>query len=138
VQFAAAMWNKAPAMAAATRARGIAVPQLRADEMADIVAYLYQVRYFAQAGDPRKGVVLASTKGCLNCHGLAGERGKPASDLGRARGLQSPAGIVAAMWNHAFFVTEQRTDLPTVARPQFDAQEMGDLVAFLRSLGARR
>lgn len=134
MQFAATLWNKAPAMNQAMKTRGIAVPPLTADQMADIVAYLYSVRYFAQPGDARKGALVATGKGCLNCHALYGERGKTASDLARARGIQSPGGVVAAMWNHSFFVTEQRTDQRAVARPQFTSEEMADLVAYLRSL----
>lgn len=138
LQFAATLWNKAPAMNQAMKTRGIGVPQLTADQMADIVAYLYSVRYFAQAGDARKGALLATSKGCLNCHTLYGERGKTASDLARARGIQSPGGAVAAMWNHSFFVTEQRTDQRPIVRPQFTSEEMADLVAYLRSLRPAR
>ena len=47
VEFAAAIWNKAPAMMAAMQQRGIAVPNLSPGEMADLVAYLYSVHYFA-------------------------------------------------------------------------------------------
>jgi cytochrome c2 len=137
-QFAAAMWNKAPAMLAAMKARAISAPQLRAEEMADIVAYLYSIHYFSAPGDVRKGAILVTNRGCLNCHALYGERGKPASDLSRAKGLESPAGVVAVMWNHSFFVTEQRTDHRPVQRPQFTADEMGDLVAYLRSLRSKR
>ena len=133
-QFAAAMWNKAPAMLAAMQARGISAPQLSPGEMADIVAYLYSVHYLSSPGDVRKGAILVTNRGCLNCHALFGERGKPASDLSRARGLDSPAGVTAAMWNHSFFVTEQRVDGRPVQRPQFTADEMGNLVAYLRSL----
>ena len=38
IDFAAAMWNKAPAMLAAMTPRGIGVPQLSAEDMADILA----------------------------------------------------------------------------------------------------
>ena len=64
-EFAAAMWNKIPAMIAAMKAKGIAAPQLQPQEMADIVAYLYSVRYFADPGDPRRGEQLVTAKGCL-------------------------------------------------------------------------
>ncbi|MBI2160814.1 MAG: c-type cytochrome [Candidatus Rokubacteria bacterium] len=65
VEFAAAMWNKAPTMVAAMKAQGISLPQLRPEEMADIVAYLYSVRYFADPGNSRTGLALATEKGCL-------------------------------------------------------------------------
>jgi mono/diheme cytochrome c family protein len=135
-EFAAAMWNKAPAMAEAMKQRGIAAPSLTATEVADIVAYLYALRYFARAGDPDHGVRLAATKGCLDCHALRGERSKPASDLAVARGRETPAAIMAALWNHSFI------DMPRGARPAapwsvMSAEEMADLMAFLTSLRPR-
>ena len=136
VEFAAAIWNKAPAMTAAMAARGIAVPQLRPDEMADIVAYLYSVRYFGNAGSPPNGYTVLSQKGCLHCHAISGERGKPASDLTKAKGLDSPAAVIAAMWNHTVVtatVAGKRTEWPTLS-----PQEMADLSALLQSLSQPR
>ena len=136
VEFAAAMWNKAPAMIAVQRARGIAVPQLSAEEMADLVAYLYSVRYFADPGDLRRGWTVATAKGCLNCHAAGGERGKPASDLGKAKGLDSAPAVVAALWNHAI-VTPKTPAGQRAPWPQFRPEEMADLVALLRSIGGK-
>ena len=137
VDFAATMWNKAPAMTAAMKTRGVTVPQLSPQTMADIVAYLYSVRYFADAGDPRSGVIVAQQKGCFHCHGLYGERGKPASDLAAARGLGTPAGTLAALWNHSF-VSAGAGASPPVSTAPFTAREMADLVAYLRSLTMAR
>ncbi len=139
-QFTAAMWNKAPAMIDAMKARAVPVPQLKPEEMADIVAYLYSVGYFAQAGDPKKGVAVATSKGCLGCHGLHGERGKVAGDLAQARGLDSPAAVLSALWNHAF-IKDPRLAREKAAWPELRPAEMADLVAFLLSLrppGERR
>jgi mono/diheme cytochrome c family protein len=122
-------------MTAAMKARGVTVPQLSPQTMADIVAYLYSVRYFADAGDPRNGVIVAQQKGCFNCHGLYGERGKPASDLAAARGLATPAGTLAALWNHSFVSAGVA---PPVTAAPFTAREMADLVAYLRSLTMAR
>lgn len=130
-EFAATIWNKAPAMAAAMQSRGISLPQLTPEQMADIVAYLYSVRYFA-SGNVQQGYAVASQKGCLNCHALRGERGKIASDLTKAKGLDSPPAVLAALWNHTLVT-------PTVAGkkldwPGFTPQEMADLIAMLQSV----
>jgi mono/diheme cytochrome c family protein len=135
VEFAAAMWNKAPAMTAAMQQRGIAIPALRAEEMADLVAYLYSVRYFG-AGSITRGWKVAYEKGCLTCHAVFGERGKPAGDLTRYTGLDSPSGVVAAMWNHTL-VTAPAPGGKKMAWPTFKGEEMADLVALLQSLGRR-
>jgi mono/diheme cytochrome c family protein len=132
-QFAAAMWNKAPAMLQAMGARGIPVPQLRADEMADIVAYLYAVQYFAVPGDPQRGAALARDRGCLTCHTVHAPNGQAPTDLGRVRDLASPAAVVAALWNHVLVARR-----PPGRWPELRAEEMADLAAFLRSLPRAR
>lgn len=131
--FVGAMWNKAPAMTAAMKAKGIPVPQLKPEEMADIVAFLYSARYFRQAGDPRNGVLVATNKGCFNCHALYGERGKVAGDLTTVRGIDTAAGVLSALWNHSF-IAESKLEREKAPWPTFRGEEMADLVAYLRSL----
>ena len=131
--FAAAMWNKAPRMLQAMESRQVTPPTLRPDEMSDLVAYLYSVRYFRQSGEPRRGVILAVNRGCFDCHGLYGERGKPASDLTLAKDLGTPAGVLAALWNHAF-VDDPRQARDRRPWPTFRADEMADLMAYLRTV----
>jgi mono/diheme cytochrome c family protein len=131
-QFAAAMWNKAPAMMEAMKAQGIALPELRAGEMADLVAYLYSVRYFAEPGDARRGRALLEAKGCLACHGLEGKGGVTAGDLAQVKGLESPAAVVAGLWTHTL-VAAGRPDAPRGAWPELRAGEIADLIAFLQA-----
>src|SRR5574341_637429 len=133
IEFAAAMWNKAPTMMAAMTPRGISVPQLRPEEMADIVAYLYSVGYFAEPGNVANGRKVMTDKGCVRCHAIAGERGKSGPDLARAKGLESPAAVITVMWNHAVVTS------PTVRGqkglwPELRPEDLSDLVAFLQSL----
>jgi mono/diheme cytochrome c family protein len=130
--FAAAMWNKAPEMIQAMRQRGISVPQLRPEEMADLVGYLYSVKYFAQAGDPERGRRRVWDKGCLDCHSLDGRGGSAAGDIAEARGLSSPAAVIAALWNHTLLKDEVGGSV--ISWPVFQRAEMADLAAFLQSL----
>lgn len=132
-EFAAAMWNKAPAMMEAMRARGIAVPQLQAEEMADIVAYLYAVRYFAVPGDAQKGWLLAKDKGCLGCHSIHARDGKAPFDLAQVTGLESPARLASALWNHSF-ITPQTAARRASGWAEIRANEMADFAALFRSL----
>jgi mono/diheme cytochrome c family protein len=126
LDFAAAMWNKAPAMTAAMKARAIPLPQLQPGEAADILAFLYSVRYLGPTGDPRRGAAVADAKGCVACHAT----GKRAGDFRHARGLESPA-ILAALWNHSFIGDPTVRSAPWM--PMTDA-EMLDLIAFLQSV----
>jgi len=135
LEFAAAIWDKAPAMMQAMASQNIAVPQLTPGEMGDLVAYLYSIRYFSSGGSIPKGWVVATSKGCLDCHGVYGERGKPASDLTRAKGLDSSAAVVAALWNHA--VVTPTVGGKKVPWPRFNASQMADLVTLLQGLQPR-
>ena len=132
-EFAAAMWNKLPAMTREMAKRSITVPPLRPEEMADIVAYLYSVRYFAEAGDARNGVILATYKGCLACHALYSEQGKPASDLTRSQAITTPPGSLSAIWNHSF-IADPRPPAQQTPWPTFTGREMADLMTYLGSL----
>lgn len=137
LDFAAEMWNKAPKMLGEMRPRGITAPQLRPEEMADLIGYLQSVRYFAAPGNVQRGWAVATAKGCLTCHaGYAGERGKPASDLTRVS-LTTPAAVVAALWNHAV-VTAPAPSGGKLAWPELRPEEMADLAAMLSSLGRGR
>lgn len=135
--FAAAMWNKAPAMMKAMEARAIAVPELRAEEMADIVAYLHAVQYFAEPGDPRRGRELVANKGCLTCHTLSGQGGKVAGELARVKGLDFPAAVIAALWNHTL-VMQQWPERQRISWPLFSPEEMADLALFFQGQGRTR
>jgi mono/diheme cytochrome c family protein len=133
VDFAAAMWNKAPLMTQAMQSKLDAVPRLRPDEFADILAYLYSVQYFKQSGNPRRGVILAVNKGCLDCHALYSERGKVASDLTTVPGIDTPAGVLAGLWKHSL-IDDPRPERDRRPWPTFRGDEMADLVAYLRTL----
>lgn len=124
LDFAARMWNKAPKMTEAMKARSIPAPQLAPGEVADILAFLYSVRYMGATGDPRRGAQVAQNKGCLACHAA----GKRAGDLRRVAGGEPPA-VLAALWNHSF-IGDVTARAPWA--PMTDA-EMLDLIAFLQA-----
>jgi mono/diheme cytochrome c family protein len=134
IEFAAAMWNKAPEMTKAMKARGISIPELRAAEMADLVAYLYSIRYFDQSGDLEKGRRHVREKGCLSCHSLSGGGGASASDLGQTKGLVTSVAVVAALWNHTL-AGGDRPEGQAVPWPTLQPSEIADLAVFLQSSG---
>ncbi len=135
--FAAAMWNKAPVMTREMQRRAITVPPLHADELAAIVGYLYSVEYFAGPGDPRRGEEIVRAKGCLGCHSIGGKGGRVAPDFAKSRGLNEPANVVAAMWNHGAAM-EQKMRNEKLPWPVFKGDEFTQVVGFLQALGRRR
>lgn len=137
IEFAAAMWNKAPRMMSVMQAHEIAVPQFEPGEMADLLAYLYSVRYFGESGNPARGRRRLRDKGCLSCHALEGRGGRTAGDLAEAMGLDSQAAVIAALWNHVL-VTEAETGGRGLSWPTFRPGEIADLAALLQTLTAAR
>jgi cytochrome c2 len=136
-EFAAAMWNKAPAMLEAMEAVDLPAPKLGGGEMADLVAYLYYIEYFAEPGDSELGEQVLHQKGCLGCHALRGSGGTEASDLAWVGDIGSPAAVAASLWNHSVKIAT----VPQAWQkewPTFDAEEMADLTAFLEELEKSR
>jgi hypothetical protein len=129
------MWNKTPAMTSVMTANDISVPQLQAGDMANIVAYLSSVQYFGEPGSSARGPRRIRAKGCLECHTLDGQGGgSSAGELAPTAGFDSPAAVIAAMWNHTLInETESGRQLTW---PMFTAGEMADLAAFLQASAA--
>lgn len=136
-EFAAAMWNKAPTMLDAMKDWDVPAPPIGGGEMADLVAYLYFIEYFAETGDVELGEQVLHQKSCLSCHALHGSGGTTASDLAWVGDIASPAALAASLWNHAVKIAT----MPEAWRkewPTFEAAEVADLTAFLEELEKNR
>lgn len=125
IDFVAAMWNKAPVMIAALRRTDRELPRLEAHELADIVAYLYSVNYFSGGGSAVRGRTLVRTRGCVRCHQEA--------DLAARPGLDHPASITAALWNHLSRAGAAGEAGDADGWPTFTGREMGDLMAYFQA-----
>jgi mono/diheme cytochrome c family protein len=134
-EFAARMWTHEPAMAARMKQRGLAMPTLNGQEMADILAYLYVSRYFEQPGSAERGKQLLQDKGCLGCHGAKGKSETPAADFARSTVVRTAPGLVAGLWNHSRLM-EHATQKSNVTWPTLTGQELADMSTYLASLSA--
>jgi mono/diheme cytochrome c family protein len=134
-EFAGLMWSHGAQMWAAMRQRGITVPRLTGQEMADITAYLYTVYYFdPAAGRGVRGRELVKAKGCLACHSIYRKGGDVAADLAISNVVSTRAGQVAAMWNHGRYMeTEARRQ--SITLPRLTGEELADIAAYLAGLG---
>ena len=131
-EIAGVLWNHSFQMSAAMQARGVTFPQFQNTEMADVIAFLYYLRFKETGGDPRSGERVLLQKGCANCH--APWNASPIGpDLSSSQAIQTPLGLATAMWNHApamFSITESQN----VEWPRFEGDEMRDLSAYLQTL----
>jgi len=125
------LWNHGPGMWRQIRRKNQPYPQMDAQEMADIFAFLYQASSIDHAGDPSAGQRIFNEKGCVRCHSVGGTGGQAAPELSKiAAGLASNA-WTRAMLNHAGSMIGPITS--TLGRwPQFTGNEMNDLIAYVR------
>ena len=136
-EIAGRLWNHSAQMAAAMRARAILFPRFQGTEMADVIAYLYYLRFYETGGDARGGELVFTRKGCSTCHAETGQGIGP--PLSASAAVRTPLALATAMWNHAPAMYD-RTQLERVEWPRFEGEEMRDLSAYLQRLspGVRR
>lgn len=133
-QIAGLMWNHALKMWERMEQMGIPPPVFADNEMADIIAYIYSIRFSGRAGDATRGRDLFADKGCAECHKIAAQgHGTVGPDLA-GRWETSPLEVAREMWNHADLMAPQmaRRQIPW---PRFEGDQMADLIAFLAQTG---
>jgi cytochrome c551/c552 len=124
------LWNHIPGMRQHFLARGLRWPEIRVEEMAELLTYLGMEPGLERAPNLDHGRALLVQKGCLQCHALAGEGGRSAPDLIRFRQLGGVAPLAAALWNKAPVMLE-RVAASGVPYPIFREGELADLLGFL-------
>jgi cytochrome c len=129
-------WNHTPRMIDEVSRRGYAWPSLDADEMADVLSYLYYLRMFDGPGNAVRGADTFARLQCAGCHTLAGSGGGTASPLDRFSTYPSPTPLAQAMWNAGPRMQEEQLRRGREI-PQFTGNEMADLQAYIRSEGYR-
>ena len=114
------MWNHQPKMRNSASV-------LSAGEMRQIISFIWARQYFAGEGNPVNGEKVYAQKSCGMCH----EAG-PGPKLGGNGALYSQITMVSALWAHGPGMLELMTQ-KNLPWPQFTAQQMSDLIAYLNS-----
>jgi mono/diheme cytochrome c family protein len=131
--IAGAMWNHGPKMWADMTRRGIPMATLTAEEMSDIIGYLYFLQFIDPPGVADRGRMVFQEKRCGQCH-VASEKGAARGpDFAKSDKLKTQLEVVTEMWNHASTMEETMLK-QSVEWPVFRGGEMADLVAYLISL----
>jgi len=131
-EIAGVLWNHSFQMSARMRALGFAFPSFEGTEMADVIAFLYYLRFDDTEGDSAAGAVVFRSKGCATCH-QPDSGAAIGPDLAHSAAVATPMRLAAAMWNHAPAMYEAM-ESRTVEWPRFEGNEMRDLSLFLRRL----
>jgi cytochrome c2 len=146
IELAAGIWNHGPAMAEETRRLGLPFPTFAGTELLDMVGYLRTVAVPSEqplrlqpVGNPRRGLKLLESRGCMDCHAVEGRGGSGGPDFGLAEDLaRSQTLLVTAMWNHG---PSMWASMKAMGRgvPSFTEQEMVDVVSalFFTRFGSR-
>lgn len=125
--YIAEMWNHAPEM----RSRGGQIEKLANGDMRNLIAFLFEQRFFFESGDVSRGKKVYDAKGCANCHEIRRvQTGAP--DLTRATEAYSPITLTASAWRHGPQMLEAMK-LQRLPWPNFEKSEMADLIAWLNS-----
>lgn len=135
-EIAGVMWNHGFEMAAIMEEQQIKWPEFSGKEMADLIAFLYFMKFRDKPGDPQAGQAVFNDKGCANCHGPDAKGSDFAPNLTKSKGLVSPIDMAQILWNHAP-VMEEKIAEKVLRWPEFTGQEMRDLYAYLHALGKR-
>ncbi len=131
-QFGSLMLNHAPKMEREMKQKGITPPQFSGDDMADLFAFLYSLRYSEPAGSPDVGESVFSWRACNRCHGAQAEGTSRAPALrGRGRNYSSVS-LATALWAHGNRMYRESRSLG-IGWPTLTESDIGDLLAFLNS-----
>ena len=135
--LAATMWNHAPTMWAAMRARGLGAGDLDEQAAADLFAYFYSARFFERPGDAGRGKRLFSSKRCAECHGLTAAKVPEIKPVTQWDAAGQPMALASAMWSHAATMRQEFTRRK-LSWPELTTQDLADMLVYLRNLPAGR
>jgi len=129
-QFAAVLWNHAPAMLEQVRAARMTPPTLQGNEIADVLQFLISLRYFEPSGSAFLGARVFTERGCALCHGSKAEGTKEGPRIAAGGDAFTTVSLASALWRHGPAM-RVRTERLGVAWPTLEATDLGDLISFL-------
>ena len=135
--LAATMWNHAPTMWAAMKQRQLEPGDLNPQAASDLMAFFYAARFFDKPGDAARGKALFAGKHCAECHGISSAKLPEAKPVAEWQAIGHPMALADAMWNHAATMKEEFARRK-IAWPRLDAQDLTDMLVYLRNLPETR
>ncbi|MFQ5512385.1 MAG: c-type cytochrome [Candidatus Krumholzibacteriia bacterium] len=129
--IAAIMWNHGAEMLSTMQEERIAWPTFSGKEMADLIAYLYFIKFIDPKGDAAHGRQLFGDRQCVSCHAIKGIGGEVGPDLTKRLSMRrSGIAVLTTMINHAAKMSEKVLSQGK-KWPVLTGQEMRDIFAYL-------
>jgi cytochrome c2 len=132
-QLAGLLWNHAPRMWSAMASEGVASPALDEQQAADLFAFLYTAGSFESPGDPRRGKELFHLRRCGQCHGIGSPARAGILPVAEWDSPWDPIALAQRMWDHSGDMA-RALNASKIPYPLFTAQELADVLAWLRKL----
>ena len=136
-QFAAVLWNHAPAMLQHAREARLAAPTLQGEEITDVLRFLASLRYFEPTGSPFLGQRVFAERGCASCHGPSAEGSRNAPKLRAGADAFTMVSFATALWSHgpAMNTRAEKLGIPW---PDLEPGDVGELISFLNDPGRKK
>jgi len=109
--------------------------ELSGQEMADLISYIYFVKFQDPPGNPVIGRRIFEYKKCVTCHSIHGQGGTLGPDLSNVK-YSDESTMVAALLSHAP-VMKDAILKEGIDWPYFGSEELGHLFAYLKSVQRR-
>lgn len=132
LDLASKLLNHIPSMLAGMERVKMARPNLKAEEIADISAYLYFLRFFDEPGDEARGRYLFHEKGCSLCHRPSGKGKEGEPGLDQFPQNLTPVFLSQMIWNHGSVMIANMVKLG-IKWPVFEGTEMMDLLEYIKT-----
>jgi cytochrome c2 len=111
------------------------IPELSAQDVRDVYAFLYSIRYFDPPGRHERGKDFFESMKCQRCHAIVG--GADVSGIGPPvaawPSMTDPIAFLEAMWNHGE-VMDQETSAMGYPWPKMTPWDIADLAAYVENV----
>jgi cytochrome c2 len=136
MQLAGVLWNHSPEMIEKMRERRMSRPTINGAEMADLAAFLYFLDYFDAPGNPSRGKLVFSEKGCGKCHAVgSGEAARVGPALDKYKHLASPLFLARDMWRRGPLMAKKMAEMQ-VPRPELKGSDLADILSYIQTVSA--
>ncbi len=132
LELASKLLNHLPSMMLGMEQTKILKSRLTGEELGEIFAYLYFLRFFDEPGNATRGRYVFTEKGCHNCHPLSGKGKEGEPGLDQFPQNISPVFLSQAIWNHGPVMISQMAKL-NLKWPEFEGPEMMDLLEYIKA-----